>query len=83
MPKHTLLCMRASDMARVHPETDWSHKCERCGESIGVYPSGQRVIARLGRANIILVCNRCQQPGPVAVLAPGAEYELSQTTRKQ
>ena len=64
--------MRASDMLRVHPLTDFSHQCSKCKEPVGIYPSGQAVMAK--HKTVVLVCNRCADPTG-ATLAPGALEE--------
>ena len=75
-PDAILIVMRLTDMYRVHPEMV-SRICSRCTETCGVYPSGQRVLAKNPNAKI--VCNRCH-PDPLgAALAPGAVEEPLQS----
>ncbi len=67
-----LLCMRLADMIRVHPK-QIQGRCAVCDEVVGIYPSGQRVLKE--RPDVRIVCNVCQEPGGVTMLAPGAEIE--------
>ena len=58
MSRPILLVARAADMLLIHPATDWSRTCERCGETVGIFPSGQKAIVdRAG--NIEIVCDIC------------------------
>lgn len=76
-PRHTtLICMRLADMARVHPEMRVGHCC-KCLREIGIYPSGQQLIAQRGE-RVDVVCHVCQPPG-TARLAPGARAEAEQS----
>lgn len=81
MTKSILTVMRLKDMARVHPEQIES-KCARCGYVVGIYPSGQRMLAFFGD-DIEIVCQACYQPGHGSILAPGAEIEPFESKRKQ
>lgn len=72
-----LAVCRASDMFVAHPDTDYTHVCSRCGEEVGIYPSGQRVLRQ--HTNVILMCNRCAPQGVGWQLAPGAAIEPSQS----
>jgi hypothetical protein len=74
-----LLVMRAADMFVEHPDTDYTHVCSRCGEPVGIYPSGQHVMQHY---EVTLVCNRCTSPSEReagTALAPGALDETSQS----
>lgn len=79
--RYSLIAMRAADMALVHPLADFSRKCSRCGEGVGLYPSGQSIIERLGEARVEIVCNRCVEPKEVtgAAPAPGALKEVGES----
>jgi hypothetical protein len=70
-----LLVMRAADMHRAHPQTDWSYCCARCGQPVGVAPSSMLMMRKY--AEIELVCQVCD-PGeaPFAQLVPGALAEI-------
>ena len=70
-----LVVMRRANMARVHPRMIIS-LCDRCGHPVGVYPSGQRVIAALHPE---LVCEICQGPVTGSLLAPGAFEEKAES----
>lgn len=74
-----LLVMRLDDMVRVHPD-QITAVCSQCGHEVGVYPSGQRVMAT--RRDVRLICQVCRQPGPNAQLAPGAWWEPFFSRRK-
>ena len=75
-----LIVMRLADMARVHPD-QITGSCARCGAEVGIYPSGQEVM--LQHPDVEIVCEKCQQPGPVATLAPGAEFEPFQSRKRR
>lgn len=76
-----LFVMRLADMERVHPD-QIEDKCGLCGEVVGIYPSGQRVILQQGRKYVDLVCHVCApatQSPDVLMLAPGATRERSES----
>lgn len=75
-----LICMRLADMKRVHPD-QITAQCAKCGETVGVYPSGQKIMAEY--PDVRLICNVCQTPGKDALLAPGALQEPFQSRTKQ
>jgi hypothetical protein len=86
--KTMLTVMRLANMHKVHPQMTVEHKCDRCGEQTGIYPSGQAVIQRYGRENIEIVCDVCAGPNVVGEPAPGALGEFGQSasfdpTKKQ
>ena len=68
-----LVVMRLAEMHRIHPEQDDSRVCDKCGERVGIYPSGQAMLRRFPEARV--VCSHCVEPTLVTVLAPGAERE--------
>lgn len=72
MTRPILIVMRLADMVRVHPR-QITGRCERCGETVAIYPSGQNAMKQI--PDLEIVCEKCQSPGPLAVLAPGAESE--------
>jgi hypothetical protein len=77
-----LVAMRLADMLLVHPEQDNSHVCSKCGETVGVYPSGQAILAR--HPGTVITCQICAgQLGPSTLLAPGALEERLQSHRKE
>jgi hypothetical protein len=39
-----LVTLRLVDMARVHPAQDNTRVCSRCGQQVGIYPSGQAIL---------------------------------------
>jgi hypothetical protein len=71
----TLVVMQLADMRRVHPKQDNSRVCNTCGKQVGIYPSGQRMLAL--KPDMLLLCNRCHVDymDTLEVLAPGAELE--------
>jgi hypothetical protein len=72
----TLVAMREAEMAVVHPDMDTSHQCGRCGVTVGLFPSGQRVLRKYGRVDI--VCQNCMTADEreEATPAPGMEAEV-------
>lgn len=58
--------MRLADMHRVHPQQDNTRFCGECGERLGVYPTGQRVLRMNPKAK--LICAHC---------ATKREYDLT------
>jgi hypothetical protein len=81
----TLVVMRSADMRRVHPQTDFSHKCSTCSAEVGIYPSGQAIIRKFGEARVKIICNQCVDAGDVshAQPAPGALAEIGQSIRRE
>lgn len=75
-----LIVMRLADMHRVHPKQDNSRVCATCGERVGIYPSGQRVLQT--DPTITIVCSHCSPRADIAILAPGAEREPFESKRK-
>jgi hypothetical protein len=59
-----LVCMRLSDMHVMHPDQSWE-LCSKCQHTVGVYPTGQRALAKY--PNMKIICQRCTsmevQPG--------------------
>ena len=81
MKRTPLIVMRLKDMVRVHPQQVES-KCERCGEVVAIYPSGQKLL-RIYPGKIEVVCNVCRPGADATILAPGAELEPFESKRKQ
>lgn len=75
--KDILFVMRLAEMARVHPDQIESVCC-KCLHPVGIYPSGQNVIKKLGADQVEIICSHCQSPAG-AKLAPGARNEPSQS----
>jgi len=76
--RKTLVCMRLNDMIVVHPD-QIERQCHRCGEVVGIYPSGQMVLAASSRIDI--TCQVCAAPSS-GTLAPGAAAEPFQSMRR-
>lgn len=74
-----LYVMNLEDMVRVHPAMDTAHVCMKCGQRVGIYPSGQAVLKKFGSKRVDVVCNRCGTPPVGSLLAPGAEQELGES----
>ena len=71
-----ILCMRLADMHRIHPDQDNTRVCARCGHTVGIYPSGQKMLRKFPTLEI--VCQRCS-PNFTGILAPGAINEPSES----
>ena len=70
-----LLVVRATDLPRKHPDADWSHVCSRFNEPVGIYPSGQRVLAT--HPDTVIVCSVCENGSGVAAQPlPGVVKEI-------
>lgn len=54
-----LVVMRLVDMHRVHPLQDNSHVCSKCGERVGIYPSGQKALR--GNPAMLIICAVCTE----------------------
>jgi hypothetical protein len=56
-----LVAMRLKDMHKVHPDQDNSHICLKCGETVGLYPSGQMALkANPGTGIMCVACAALQ-----------------------
>jgi hypothetical protein len=75
-----LIVMRLADMKRVHP-LQITAQCSKCGETVGVYPSGQAIM-RDYPGEIELVCQVCKPSGGIQVPVPGALLEPFQSRDK-
>lgn len=80
MMRNMLIVMRLVDMHRVHPQ-QITGKCERCGEVVGIYPSGQSAMKQY--PDIEIVCQVCNPPDGSQELAPGAEQEPFESVNKK
>jgi hypothetical protein len=56
-PPQMLVCNRLTDMFKVHPQQDNTHKCSKCETRVGIYPSGQKALTRW--PNMAIVCVPC------------------------
>lgn len=78
-----LVVMRLADMHRVHPAMDRRRRCGQCNQPVGIYPSGQRVIAEFPTAEIQChVCAGTLDPR-TATPAPGALEEVSESVQAE
>ena len=85
MTKVALIAMRLKDMWKLHPDQDNSRVCSKCGEGVGIYPSGQNALARAPSMRI--VCAICANPQPGDENYPAAPWdeiarEIKQSQRR-
>jgi hypothetical protein len=82
-----LICMRLDEMTLVHPK-QIKDECSRCKATVGIYPSGQKILKIAGlvyRDGVKIVCNRCADrdkgfSGGIA--APGVFEEMRESVKK-
>jgi DNA-directed RNA polymerase subunit RPC12/RpoP len=77
-----LIVMRLADMERIHPNQDNSHVCSKCGQQVGIYPSGQMYLKE--RPNLDIICSRCA--GAFGVVVPPSQQiitEMQESIRKK
>jgi hypothetical protein len=76
-----LVVMRVARMTKVHPKTDFTHRCGRCQEPVGIFPSGQRLLREQPNAEI--VCDGCAGDTTAVLLAgeplPGVRQEARES----
>lgn len=81
MTEPLLICTRLKDMWKVHPDQVAS-RCSKCGETVGVYPSGQSALKQ--HPKMAIVCAVCAakdiRPGDEAEPA-GSWDEVAQEMR--
>lgn len=53
----TLVANRLADMLVCHPAQDNSRVCSRCGERVGIYPSGQKALR--AHPTAVILCHQC------------------------
>jgi hypothetical protein len=80
MTPRFLVAMRLTDMAWVHPKMDSSRACSECGETLGIYPSGQALLRAYPALKI--VCQECMPEADVFVRAPGSFAEAGESVRR-
>lgn len=68
-----LVAMRLADMTRMHPRQDDSRSCLKCGERVGIYPSGQAALQRYPGA--IVMCVQCAKAEPAGENEPAGSWE--------
>ena len=54
-----LVAMRLKDMFSVHPRQDNSRFCSKCGERVGLYPSGQNALRN--NPSMPIICAVCAE----------------------
>jgi hypothetical protein len=76
-----LVAMRLADMTKWHPAQDNSRVCGKCGQPVGVYPSGQRIL-RL-HPDVAIVCQVCvsKDKTPAECLPAAPMAEIAQESR--
>ena len=80
MTEIALVAMRLVDMHRVHSLQDDGRVCSKCGARVGIYPSGQKALAR--RPDMAIICVVCASPGPGDEAVPaGPVPEILQEIR--
>ena len=79
MVPDVLLTMRLSDMRRRHPRQDNSRHCSGCGEQVGIYPSGQLLLAE--NPGLRILCNHCidPRPGDAHLISPAVLEEIKES----
>ena len=82
-PPQMLVCNRLSDMTKMHPDQDDTHKCKRCGYPVGIYPSGQKALKKW--PDMEIRCSPCamqtMKPGDVNFPAAETPEELMKEMR--
>jgi len=79
-----LVVVRLANMTVLHPDQDSTRTCSRCAEAVGIFPSGQAVLALW--PDVAIICDVCYQRGPPpdeVYLAPGARDDMRKITRRQ
>lgn len=79
-----LICCRRGPMRYVHSRTiEW--RCHRCGETVGVFPSGQRMLSE--QPNLEIICEVCYVASGgknlIVQEAPGAMAEAVELWKKK
>jgi hypothetical protein len=86
MSEIALVVMRLKDMWKVHPDQDNSRACSKCGETVGVYPTGQRALR--DNPGAVIICAVCANPQPGDKGQPAGSWsaiarELRDSVRRQ
>jgi hypothetical protein len=72
-----LIVMRLADMHTRHPQQDDTKVCSKCGQQVGIYPSGQRALAE--DSDLEILCMKCVPANDLGAYlnspAPGAIEE--------
>jgi hypothetical protein len=81
-----IVCMRLDQMQYKHPDQNNSKRCSRCRARVGIYPSGQKALARDPKLQII--CNVCAEKMDFQYKfrveeAPGAIEEAIELRKKR
>jgi hypothetical protein len=72
--------MRADEMIIAHPDTDYTHTCQKCEATVGIYPSTVKLMQE--HPNVVLICNHCMGQSMLHPLVPGAEAEIMSSYRR-
>lgn len=73
MTDTALVVMRLKDMWNLHPDQDNSRVCSKCGEGVGIYPSGQNALARM--PEMAIICAICANPQPGDEARPAGSWD--------
>jgi ribosomal protein L40E len=57
-----LVATRLADMRYRHPHQVDDHVCSKCGEKVGIYPSGQAALK--AHPNAVVICAQCALADP-------------------
>jgi hypothetical protein len=68
-----LVVMRLKDMWKRHPDQDNSRVCSKCGEAVGVYPSGQKSLRNF--PEMAIICHVCASGVKGAKAFPAAPWD--------
>lgn len=68
-----LVVMRLKDMWKVHPDQDSSRVCSKCGEPVGIYPTGQRSLRNF--PEMAIICHVCASGVKGAKAFPAAPWD--------
>lgn len=84
-PIANLICQRVMDSDNIVPGSIFTEKCDRCQELVCTAPSGQRLLAKLGRDKVEVICQVCYGIAAVAMILgleePPGEIGLAGTVR--
>lgn len=82
-----LVAMRLVDMGKIHPYQDNSKACSRCGQRVGIYPSGQNALK--ANPGMTIICADCamnesknfKSPDAIEIRPAGSWDEIAQEMR--
>jgi hypothetical protein len=78
-----LIVMRLANMYQTHPGADLTKVCSKCGQRVGIYPSGLRQLrAHPGLPIICVICASREAPAEVELHPAGTPGEILQEMRE-